>query len=210
MRRWEQMKHSRSLVALLAVVPMVAACGSASASPTSPPAPAQLTAAPADLVLHAADLADGYVAVAKNTGKISLAKELQDESALSRRVDRVAYQGGYSAQFATNMGGVLSASFEYRSQSAATTVGNDRTGVASLMRSLGGHMTAVPPTAPGINTFLIAGTESIGSVHIPAFVYKWQHGTVLAVVFVYGRGLTPGAVSALANRQNSRIKNAGL
>jgi hypothetical protein len=26
----------------------------------------------------------------------------------------------------------------------------------------------------------------------------------------YGRGLTPEAVSALATRQNSRIKNAGL
>jgi hypothetical protein len=93
---------------------------------------------------------DSHLATRGCPWKISLAKELRGESALSRRVDRVVYQGGYSAQYATNLGGVLSASFEYRGQSAATTV------------------------------------------------------------FVYGRGLNPEAVSALANRQNSRIKNAGL
>lgn len=67
------MKRSRSLLALLILIPVVAGCGSASASPPPPTAAAKPTAVPADLVLHAADLPGGYIAVAKNTGEVSLA-----------------------------------------------------------------------------------------------------------------------------------------
>ena len=204
------MKRSRSLLALLILIPVIAACGSASASPPPPTAAAKPTAVPADLVLHAADLPGGYIAVAKNTGEVSLAVELKGDSTAARRADRAAFRGGYSSQFATNLGGVLSESLQYGTRSAATTVGTDHTSLRGLIRALHGHMTAVPPTAPGTNRLLIFGSEAIGSVHIPAYVYTWQHGTVLAGVLVYGRGVTPEAVIALANHQNSRMQNAGL
>ena len=143
------------LIALLAVIPMMAACGSSSSSPSTSAAPAQPTADPANLVLHLPDVGLGYITVAADTKKIPLAQEMKNESPTAKAAERASYQGGYSALFANaSKGGVLSEALEYSNESAATTVGNDRMAVKQFTKSLSGHPIAVPSNAPGTNGLL--------------------------------------------------------
>ena len=74
------MTHFRTpLIALLAVIPLMAACGSSSSSPSTSAVPAGPTADPANLVLHLPDVGLGYITVAADTKKIPLSEEMKHE-----------------------------------------------------------------------------------------------------------------------------------
>ncbi len=198
-------------IVLLAVIPMMAACGSSSSSPSTNSAPAQPTADPANLVLHLPDVGLGYITVAADTKKIPLAQEMKGESPTAKAAERASYQGGYSALFAnSSKGGVLSEALEYSNESAATTVGNDHMAVKQFTKSLHGHPIAVPSNAPGTNGLLVAGQVSQNGHAVPAFAFKWQHGSVIAVLLVFDHHATAKHLIDLANHQDSRISGTGL
>ena len=206
------MIHFRTpLIALLAVIPMMAGCGSSSSSPSTSAAPAAPTADPANLVLHLPDVGLGYITVASDTKKIPLAEEMKHESATAKAAERAAYQGGYTALFANaSKGGVLSEALEYSNESAATTVGNDPMAVKQFTTTLHGHHLAIPSNAPGTNGLLVSGQVSQNGHAVPAFAFKWQHGSVIAVLLVFDRHATAQRIIELANNQDSRISGTGL
>jgi hypothetical protein len=210
------MNRSHSLVALLAVVPVIAACGSASSSPSATKAPTQPTATtatanPAALVLHLPDLGYGYIAVAKDTKKISLAEELKSDSAVSKPADRAGYRGGYRALFGdANEGGVLSEALEYNNDSSAATVYNDVTGLNRIAAQLHGSRITIPAHAPGINQILVKGKTLVAGHMRTAYLISWRHGSVLSLLFTFGQNATQSRLIALANHQDNRITATGM
>jgi hypothetical protein len=217
----EPMSRSRSsFIALLAVIPMLAACGSSSASsadssPTSS-APSTTTqptvsAKPANLVLHLPDLGYGYIPVVKDTKKISLAAEIKTDSPASKRADKAGYKGGYTALYANaSKGGVSTTTLVYKDEASATTVGNDPGDVKQLTNGPNAHQVAVPANAPGTNRILVALKIPQDGHTIPGYALKWQHGTTLSLLLVFGKHVSLQHVMALANVQDRRITNAGF
>jgi hypothetical protein len=210
------MNRSHSLAALLAVVPVIAACGSASSSPSATTTPTQpaattVTANPAALVLHLPDLGYGYIAVATQTRTISLAEELKSDSAVSKPAERAGYRGGYTALFAdASKSGVLSEALEYKNDSSATTVYKDVTGLNRLAAQIHGTRIKIPAHAPGINQILVKGRTLVAGHMRPAYLISWRHGSVLSLLFTFGRHATQARLIALANHQDNRITATGV
>lgn len=212
------MSRVHSLVALLAVVPAIAACGSASSSPAAnatptPPTTASThpTVSPASLVLHLPDLGYGYIPVSAQTKKVSLAEELKSDSAAFRRADRAGYRGGYEALFAdATKGGVLSEALEYKNEASAATVYKDLTGINRIMAQLHGKRITIPANAPGVSQVIIKGETLLAGHMRPAYVIGWRHGSVLSVLFTFGKRASEARLIALANLQDKRISATGL
>ena len=105
---------------------------------------------------------------------------------------------------------MLSEALEYSDESAAATVGNDHMAVKQFTESLHGHPIVVPSNAPGTNGLLVAGQVSQNGHAVPAFAFKWQHGSVIAVLLGVRSPRHGQAHLELANDQDSRISGTGL
>jgi hypothetical protein len=214
------MSRSRSFIALLALVPMVAACGSSSATSAGSSAGASVpettqapmtSAKPANLVLHLQDVGYGYIPVAKDTKKISLAAEIKTDGPAARRADKAGYKGGYTALFANaSKGAISTTTLIYKDEASATTVGNDPMSVKQFTSGPNTTRVAVPANAPGTNSLLVKIKVPQEGHTIPAYAFKWQHGATLNLVLVIDKHVTLKGVMALANVQDKRITNAGL
>jgi hypothetical protein len=174
------MRHHR-LVALLAfLVPALAACGSsghaAGSSPSAPKTDQQVGMLPPTvLVLHTADVGQGYVVDPSATKHESLSQELQHESLAARRADR----HGRSAR----------------------AVSTDRAAAAYMRRALHAHPIRIPKGAPGSPRLMMHGTVQ----GAPLLLYGWQHGRVLDVITVFGDRTSQARLMKLAQRQDHRL-----
>jgi hypothetical protein len=209
----------RRVLVLLAAVPAVAACGSAASTPAAPSrtaSPPLTTAPPARhpvdprrLVLQLADVGVGYLPVSTESKRVTLAAELRGDTPAQRRADRAAYRGGYQTMYAdSDQGAVLSLVAEYRRASAATIVEHDPLSAAQLAARFHAHPVAPPANAPGTNRLLFAFRVPRQGGSIPAYLYTWQRGSVIAAVFAFDSNLTLDGVMTLAERQDARITNA--
>jgi hypothetical protein len=190
-------------LALLVLVALLAGCGGGGGSPAATVAPH--IPSPKGLVLHAADLGPGFVPQAGGTTPITLARELENESARAQDADLRSYVAGYSAAFARpGRVGVVSQVMLYRDARAARIVIGDARAVAHITHQLHAHAVAAPPGAPGTPRLVLAGTLD----GLPAYAYGWQHGTALELVAVLGRHVTLARVITLARAQDARLTAA--
>jgi hypothetical protein len=196
---------------LLLTALLPAACGGASAGSSQPTSTgnAPITAGAASLVLQLADLESGYVAVAKDTRMIPLSEELKGDAPLTRPVDRAGFRGGYEALYGgARNSGVLSEVLTYKTESSATTVYADTTGLHKLIAQLHGHRDQTPAGAPGTGPILITGTIPVQGLSEPAYVLAWRHSTVLNLVMQWGPDASAAQLVSLAHRQDDHITSA--
>ena len=201
------MRHYR-LVALLAfLVPALAACGSsghaAGSSPSAPKTDQQVGMLPPTvLVLHTADVGQGYVVDPSATKHESLSQELQHESLAARRADRHGYLAGYTIEYVRpGHDAVLSEALTYRDARSARAVSTDRAAAAYMRRALHAHPIRIPKGAPGSPRLMMHGTVQ----GAPLLLYGWQHGRVLDVITVFGDRTSQARLMKLAQRQDHRL-----
>jgi hypothetical protein len=191
-------------------VPALAACGGGSSAGSAPPAAAKHTPAadrlglrrPAALVLRARDIGTGYLVETGETKRLTLAQELQHESAAARRADRRAWVGGYVAVYVwPGHAGAISQALVYRDAVSARITSTDRVGLSHGIRDMHGHSIKVPRSAPGKPRLMVAGSVK----GLPLLTYGWQEGSVIELVAVFGKHVTVAQLMKLARTQDLRL-----
>jgi hypothetical protein len=215
------MTRQLTLLALLAALPLAAGCGSGGTNtPASAPASARTTTPPrrpapkpASLVLQLSDVGYGYLAAPSQSKPISLREELQSDGPASKAADRAGYLGGYRTLFADGtQDGILPVALIYKPGPYATTVIGDLTGMHRLVRAWHACACApLPAAAPGTHRHMYSGlTHEDGVGTVPAYLYFWQHGTVLNELILFGRHTSAERLLALAEKQDQRQTRLGL
>jgi hypothetical protein len=201
------MRHHRLVVLLALLVPALAACGS-SGHAASELAPKPKTAQrlgllpPTMLVLHSADVGQGYVVDPSATKHVPLSEELQHESLAARRADRHGYVAGYTIEYVRpGHDAVLSEALTYRDARSARAVSTDRAAAAYMRRALQAHPMRIPKGAPGSPRLMMHGTVQ----GAPLLLYGWQRGRVLDVITVFGDRTSQARLMKLARRQDHRL-----
>jgi hypothetical protein len=205
------MRRPPVTVALVLTALLPSACGGAAAGSSQPASTrnAPITADAASLVLQLADLESGYVPVAKETRIVPLSEELKGDSPSTRPVDRAGFRGGYEALYAGAMNsGVLSEVLTYKTESSATTVYADTTGLHKLIAQLHGRRDHTPSGAPGTDPIMITGSIPVQGSSEPAYLLAWRHSTVLEIVLQWGPDASAAHLVSLANRQDNHIATA--
>jgi len=199
-------------LALVAVIPLIAGCGSAGSGGSTPAREAsiaQVQAPAASLVLHLPDLESGFAAVPKYTKPISLRDELKSDAPGTRAADRAGFRDGYAAFYANGTSdAVLSDVLLYRDVASATTVFHDTTGLAKLQAELHGRLAPAPAGTPGSDPIFITGRISLRGAYAPAYVLAWRHDTVINVLACWGLGTSTSHLLSLAHRQDAHITAA--
>jgi hypothetical protein len=149
------------VVVLVATTLLSSACaGAASPNVPEPGASTHTTnrvVSTSRLVLHPADLGDGWAAVTTpDTGPISLAQQLaQDADPRAQDIDRRSFRGAYKAySVAGNNDGVLSEAIEYASMSDATTLYHAQADLGPVLAKSGQRRVAVSADSPGNDPIL--------------------------------------------------------
>jgi hypothetical protein len=204
--------NRRSFAALLVGTTLLSGACAGASSPNVPEPrasthPTNRVVATSRLVLHPADLGDGWAAV-------SLAQQLaQDRDRGPQDIERRSFRGAYKAfSVAGNHDGVLSEATEYASTSDATTLYHAQADLGPVLAKSGQRRVAVPADSPGSDPILITGRLPVAGVETPSYILLWRHGRVVETLILFGPNadVSLAHIVAVAKHQDRLAATAGL
>ncbi len=199
-----------ALLSLVLVAPVIAACGSAGKSATgATSSPPQVLNA-SHVVLGAADLGSGWIVVPAETKPVTLEEAMKGDPTSIRTLEQHAFVSAYEAGFVNaRKAGVFAAAYAYKNRAAALAIANVWNQMTP-QKMRGAKLVPVPAGAPGEGFALWKATMKQGRKVVPLYLASWVHGNVIAGILMFGRGVTPAAVVALAGKQDARVLGASV